>query len=1483
MSVPAYITLTTDRAQVEVGGQATLTAFITNTGAQVAEFSLRPRGIEPAWLTLRPPTVTAAPGEQVTASVVVNVPADAVFADLTVSILLIARATGSPVGEASVPLRVLGSAPPTATATHAAPVAASHGRLPWVLGIAVVGVLLLGTLGFFLLRGRGGNDDLPGQTGPVGDACAGLAGKVVSLFSDDTMTAIRLSNPDLSDMQILRTERADVMPGLYAPLLALSGDNSRLAYVTAANEAMDDAHLWSIDVANPGQRTQLAAIPRGFWPVRPAWSPDNRQLAFLQLDPQKAAQNQTQLQLWIAEIGGQAHKIDVPPNLLQPEDFARNPTLPLCWAADNKTVIFQNAVRTVETGDQGRRGPTAVSTAARRPGELGTAGSGSVTSATGTIPGAIRQTEIDVTSGTTRSPLRPAQPFPPVPVDAPPPPQPSGTTCSMPAFSQNDPSWRNVIMQAAGDSIGNFGCAVTSTAMVLNYYGADINPPRLNQCLGQGADLLYWTQAVPCAKGAVTGYNGFDFSWQNLDQVLSKGKPAIVGMIRGQTGMHFVVVTAGSGGSASNYAVTDPWDGTTNKSLQTFIGSGYNMRWIRTYDGKDSGCTRITGSLTPAENDRGISSTDGGRPLAPSQLMRFFTKAAERTGVPREILLAIGRIESNFTPRAQGPLIERFAGTEDAHALGMMQFLPSTYRGLVPDVDGATGRSMGKDGIYDPESAIYASGFYLRNAGAPGDLRHAIFAYNNADWYVDQVLALAKQYAGGVILDDNIYDPNGSNKPGTRSDPNIITPLNPAGATPGAGTGTTGTATKVVGTPGKLSTVTPRARPSGTVSPTARITGGTGTARSGTLPPKPQWVWSIADGSVTNGPVTLDVSWFGDIGDVIYARILTLTLSGNGAGPVPVQDFAPGMTISAEGIYQVMIVTQRDGQIETTTRKFTIDHTAPMLDLSLANPAAPETARGVTLFDAAPQRFAAATRPQSRGPAKVNIQYEDRLSGVAIIEYQLDGSDWQLYFSDVNFKPNKVVDVPGDHKISFRATDLAGNASAVRTFDFTVAPDTGAATPTPSPATPTPLAPSATPIPGATETPTATPGPPTATPAPTATLAPGQPSPTPAPATATPLPAARPEPSTPLAPPAPPAPTVTLAPGEPSPTPAPATATPLPSATPVPTATVNPTAIRGPATLKLPGDITADATARNGVNVTYAVSASDNATVTCSPASGTLFPVGVTTVNCAAKDASGSTTTGSFTVTVTFHDAVPPTLKLPGDLTFEGNTKGGATVTFAVSALDAVDGDVPVRCSPASGSVFKLGTTAVNCSARDTSGNVANGSFNVIVRDTQPPVLALPGDLTATSTGDYTAAVVSYTASATDAVDGTVPASCAPASGSSFKVGTTTVNCTAKDAAGNVQAGSFRVIVQNGRPRDTTPPVLTLPKNISITARSAPATVTYTATAYDAVDGAVPVSCTPPSGSNFNYGTTPVTCSARDSSGNVATGRFTVTVDSYVG
>jgi len=117
-----------------------------------------------------------------------------------------------------------------------------------------------------------------------------------------------------------------------------------------------------------------------------------------------------------------------------------------------------------------------------------------------------------------------------------------------------------------------------------------------------------------------------------------------------------------------------------------------------------------------------------------------------------------------------------------------------------------------------------------------------------------------------------------------------------------------------------------------------------------------------------------------------------------------------------------------------------------------------------------------------------------------------------------------------------------------------------------------------------------------------------------------------------------------------------------------------------------------------------------------------------------------------------------------------------------------------------------------------------------------------------------------------------VPVSCSPASGSTFALGTTTVNCSVTDSGGLTATGSFTVTVQ-----DTTPPSLNLPGNITVEAGK-PAAVTYTATATDLVDGPVPVSCSPASGSTFALGTTTVNCSATDAHHNTATGSFAVSV-----
>ncbi|MBI4901127.1 MAG: HYR domain-containing protein, partial [Actinobacteria bacterium] len=278
-------------------------------------------------------------------------------------------------------------------------------------------------------------------------------------------------------------------------------------------------------------------------------------------------------------------------------------------------------------------------------------------------------------------------------------------------------------------------------------------------------------------------------------------------------------------------------------------------------------------------------------------------------------------------------------------------------------------------------------------------------------------------------------------------------------------------------------------------------------------------------------------------------------------------------------------------------------------------------------------------------------------------------------------------------------------------------------------------------------------------------------------------------------------------------------------------------------------------------------------TVTCAPAVGSVLPLGANTVKCTATDSKGLATSDSGVVTVV--DTTKPVISgTPASMTLEASGASGSVATFGTpTALDTVWGALAVTCDAVSGSTFALGSTAVTCTAKDGSNNSQTSSFGVNVADTTAPVFAQPGDKTVEATSHEGAIVDFSSPDASDAVAGTIHGVCSPLSGSTFKVGDTTVACTASDGK-NTGRTSFVVHVV-----DTTPPDLTVPGNMTIEATSAAgATVTYTASATDIVDGTVAVSCSPQSGSTFSLTTTTVTCTATDAAGNPATKSFTVTV-----
>ena len=78
-------------------------------------------------------------------------------------------------------------------------------------------------------------------------------------------------------------------------------------------------------------------------------------------------------------------------------------------------------------------------------------------------------------------------------------------------------------------------------------------------------------------------------------------------------------------------------------------------------------------------------------------------------------------------------------------------------------------------------------------------------------------------------------------------------------------------------------------------------------------------------------------------------------------------------------------------------------------------------------------------------------------------------------------------------------------------------------------------------------------------------------------------------------------------------------------------------------------------------------------------------------------------------------DTQPPSIVAPGNRTAEATGPDGAIVSYNITAADSVSAALDVMCVPASGSLFALGTTSVDCSVTDGAGNRAKATFGVTV------------------------------------------------------------------------------------------------------------------------------------------------------------------------
>jgi hypothetical protein len=182
---------------------------------------------------------------------------------------------------------------------------------------------------------------------------------------------------------------------------------------------------------------------------------------------------------------------------------------------------------------------------------------------------------------------------------------------------------------------------------------------------------------------------------------------------------------------------------------------------------------------------------------------------------------------------------------------------------------------------------------------------------------------------------------------------------------------------------------------------------------------------------------------------------------------------------------------------------------------------------------------------------------------------------------------------------------------------------------------------------------------------------------------------------------------------------------------------------------------------------------------------------------------------------------------------------------------------------------------------------VPSCTFRVTIQDNQNPTITCPANQVQCNDNNQCGAVVNYPAPTPHDNCPNATTACSPAAGSFFPKGTTTVSCTATDASGHQSSPCTFTVTVN----DCQPPTITCQNVSTAAAASCPiatsAPVTLTVTATDNCPGVVTVVCkdqnnqpvTP--GQSLPVGTTTVTCTATDASGNAASCSFTVTVFSF--
>ncbi|MDE5420216.1 HYR domain-containing protein, partial [Labilibaculum sp. DW002] len=261
--------------------------------------------------------------------------------------------------------------------------------------------------------------------------------------------------------------------------------------------------------------------------------------------------------------------------------------------------------------------------------------------------------------------------------------------------------------------------------------------------------------------------------------------------------------------------------------------------------------------------------------------------------------------------------------------------------------------------------------------------------------------------------------------------------------------------------------------------------------------------------------------------------------------------------------------------------------------------------------------------------------------------------------------------------------------------------------------------------------------------------------------------------------------------------------------------TVTVSDVENPSIIDLPENITVDNDAGDcGAIVSWTEPTSsdncagDNIVQSAGSGSGSVFPVGISTISYTATDAAGNDVVESFTITV--NDNEKPIISNCPSGIVRTSDEGVCTANVSWTEPTATDNCSSVANlvwakSHEPGDDFSVGETTVTYTATDEKGNVSTTcSFTVTVTDDQKPILSdCPSNIVINNTNGLCTGIASWTEpTATDNCAGTLSWNKSHLPGASFPSGTTTVIYTAEDQSGNVSdICSFTVkVVDNEDP-----------------------------------------------------------------------------------